>query len=147
LYDLSIIKKIIMYSYRYKFRIRYADTDQMSYAYYGNYAKYYEIGRVETIRSLGFSYKDFETVWGVMLPVVNLEARYIEPAFYDDLLTIETIIRKMPTKMITFECNIYNEQDKLINKGVVKLFFVDMKTGKRVSAPEILTKNLKPHFE
>lgn len=136
-----------MYTFKYKHRIRYADTDQMGYAYYGNYAKYYEIGRVETIRSLGFSYKEFETVWGVMLPVVNLEARYIKPSFYDDLLTIETHIKEMPSKMVTFYCNIYNEQEELINKGVVKLFFVDMKTGKRVSSPEILTRNLKPYFE
>ena len=119
----------------------------MGYAYYGNYAKYYEIGRVETIRSLGFAYKDFEAVWGVMLPVVNMEARFIKPAFYDDLLTIETQIREMPGKMVTFYCNIYNEQNEIINKGVVKLFFVDMKTGKRVSAPEILINKIKPYFE
>lgn len=136
-----------MYSYKYKIRIRYAETDQMGYAYYGNYAKYYEIGRVETIRSLGFAYKDFEAVWGIMLPVVNMEARFIKPAFYDDLLTIETQIREMPGKMVTFYCNIYNEQNEIINKGVVKLFFVDMKTGKRVSAPEILINKIKPYFE
>ncbi|HHH53516.1 MAG TPA: acyl-CoA thioesterase [Bacteroidetes bacterium] len=136
-----------MYSFKYKFRVRYAETDQMGYAYYGNYAKYYEIGRVETIRSLGFAYKDFETVWGIMLPVVNMQARYIKPAFYDDLLTVETQIREMPGKMVTFYCNIYNEQDEMINRGEVKLFFIDMKTGKRVSAPDILTKKLKPYFE
>ena len=119
----------------------------MGYAYYGNYAKYYEIGRVETIRSLGVSYKEFETVWGVMLPVVNLESRYIKPSHYDDLLTIETHIKEMPSKMITFYCYIYNEKEELINKGVVKLFFVDMKTGKRVSSPENLTESLKSYFE
>lgn len=136
-----------MYKFKYKHRVRYADTDQMGYAYYGNYAKYYEIGRVETIRSLGVSYKEFETVYGVMLPVVNLESRYLKPSYYDDLLTIETQIRELPNKMITFHCFIYNEQEELINKGIVKLFFIDMKTGKRVSSPEHLTKSLKSYFE
>jgi len=135
-----------MYSFRYSFRIRYSDTDQMGYAYYGNYARYYEIGRVETIRSLGFSYKDFEAKLNVMLPAVNLESRYIMPAFYDELLTIETIIKELPTKMITFHHNIFNEKEQLINHGVVKLFFVDMQTQKRVSAPDFLITKLKPYF-
>ena len=136
-----------MYSNKFKFRIRYADTDQMGYAYYGNYARYYEIGRVETIRSLGFSYKDFETKMGIMLPVVYLESRYIKPAFYDDLLTIETKLTEMPSKMITFHCDIYNESIELINTGLIKLFFVDMKTNKRVSSPELLVSKLKPYFD
>ena len=136
-----------MYTFKFKHRIRYADTDQMSYAYYGNYPKYYEIGRVELIRSLGFSYKSFETELNVMLPVLNLEARYIKPAFYDDEITIETQIREMPSKMITFHHKIYNEKQELINRGAVKLFFIDMKTDKRVSAPKILIENLKSYFE
>ena len=136
-----------MYSYKFKHRIRYADTDQMGYAYYGNYPKYYEIGRVELIRSLGFSYKSFEVELGIVLPVVNLEARYIKPAFYDDEITIDTQITKLPGKMITFDHLIYNEDQELINKGIVKLFFIDMKTNKRVSSPEVLINNLKPYFE
>jgi len=136
-----------MYSYKFKHRIRYADTDQMGYAYYGNYPKYYEIGRVELIRSLGFSYKSFETELGVMLPVVNMEARYIKPAFYDDEITIETQLMEIPSKMITFYHKIYNEKEELINKGIVKLFFIDMKTNSRVSAPEILIEKLKIYFE
>ncbi len=136
-----------MYSFKYKHRIRYADTDQMGYAYYGNYPKYYEIGRVELIRSLGFSYKSLETELGIMLPVVSLEARYIRPAFYDDELIIETQLKEMPSKMITFHHLIYNESQELINKGIVKLFFIDMKSNVRVSAPQILLDNLKPYFE
>ncbi len=119
----------------------------MGYAYYGNYPKYYEIGRVELIRSLGFSYKSFETELGVMLPVVNMEARYIKPAFYDDEITIETQLMEIPSKMITFYHKIYNEKEELINKGIVKLFFIDMKTNSRVSAPEILIEKLKIYFE
>ncbi|MGE5356501.1 MAG: acyl-CoA thioesterase [Deltaproteobacteria bacterium] len=136
-----------MYTNRFSFRIRYADTDQMGYAYYGNYAKYYEIGRVETIRSLGFSYRDFEKKLGIMLPVVHLESRYLKPAYYDDLLTVETQIKEMPTKLITFHCNIFNENEELINTGVIKLFFVDMQTNKRVSAPILLTSKLNAYFD
>jgi acyl-CoA thioester hydrolase len=119
----------------------------MGYAYYGNYARYYEIGRVETIRSLGFSYRDFENKLGIMLPVVNLESRFLKPAYYDDLLTVETQIREMPTKLITFHCNIFNENEELINTGVIKLFFVDMQTNKRVSAPILLTSKLNAYFD
>lgn len=127
--------------------MRYADTDQMGYLYYGNYAKLYEIGRVETIRSLGFSYKEFETRLGIMLPVVSLESRYLKPAFYDDLLTIETKIKDLPSKMISFECNIFNEKSELINSGLIKLFFVDMITNKRVSAPDEFVQKLISYFD
>ncbi len=119
----------------------------MGYLYYGNYAKLYEIGRVETIRSLGFSYKEFETRLGIMLPVVSLESRYLKPAFYDDLLTIETKIKDLPSKMISFECNIFNEKSELINSGLIKLFFVDMITNKRVSAPDEFVQKLISYFD
>lgn len=136
-----------MYSFNYNYRVRYADTDQMGYLYYGNYAKLYEIGRVETIRSLGFSYKEFETKLGIILPVVSLESRYLKPAFYDDILTIETKIKDLPSKMISFECNIFNEKNELINSGLIKLFFVDMKTNKRVSAPDEFVQKLISYFD
>ena len=136
-----------MYSFNYNYRVRYADTDQMGYLYYGNYAKLYEIGRVETIRSLGFSYKEFETRLSIMLPVVSLESRYLKPAFYDDLLTIETKIKDLPSKMIAFECNIFNEKSELINSGLIKLFFVDMITNKRVSAPDEFVQKLISYFD
>lgn len=119
----------------------------MGYLYYGNYAKLYEIGRVETIRSLGFTYKEFETRLGIMLPVVSLESRFLKPAFYDDLLTIETKIKDFPTKMIAFECNIYNDKRELLNTGLIKLFFVNMKTNKRVSAPEDFIQKLISYFD
>lgn len=135
-----------MYSHRFDIRVRYADADQMGYVYYGNYAKFYEIGRVETIRSLGLAYKDFETQWGIMLPVVYCESKFLKPALYDDILTIDTSIREFPGKMVVFHCNIYNENNELINEGVIKLFFVDIKTGKRISAPFQFIEKIKPYF-
>jgi acyl-CoA thioester hydrolase len=148
LYDLSHYqnKKITMYQFEFPYRVTYADTDKMGYLYYGNYAKLYEIGRVETLRSLGLSYKDMEESHKVMLPVVSCEARYLQPATYDELLTIRTIIPELPSKMIVFQNEILNEKQFCIHKAVVKLFFVDMISGGRISCPEWLINALKPGF-
>lgn len=136
-----------MYKHEYKVIVRYAETDQMGFVYYGNYAKFYEIGRVELIRSLGLSYKEFEDRLNIFLPVVQLESRYLLPARYDDELRIETILDELPDKMISFRHLIYNPQNFLINKGVVKLLFIDKISGRKVSAPQEMTDLLKQHFE
>lgn len=135
-----------MYTYDFKKRVRYAETDKMGYLYYGNYPKYYEIGRVEMLRSLGINYCDFEDVHNVMLPVVSMEIRYRMPAYYDNLLTIRTILQEMPTKLISFDFEIINPDNKIINTATVKLFFIDMKTNKRISAPKLMTSKLEQYF-
>lgn len=132
-----------MFVHEHTKRIRYGETDQMGYLYYGNYAMLFEIGRVEAMRSLGISYKEMEEELGVMMPVLSLESRYMYPAKYDELITIRTILKEMPTKMIEFHHEILSDELKVIHKGIVKLFFVDMKTNKRVSTPKILTDRLK----
>jgi len=126
-------------------RIRYAETDKMGYLYYGNYPKLYEIGRVELIRSLGFSYKALEEEAGIMMPVVEMNSRYIKPAYYDDKVIISTFVSTLPTKMICFEHELF-VSDTLINKGQVKLFFIDIESQKRVSCPDILFEKLNKHF-
>lgn len=136
-----------MYRYSIEKRVRYAETDKMGYLYYGHYAKYYEIGRVETIRSLGVSYKDLEDLHHVMLPVLKLECRYLKPAYYDELIRIDSILDEMPGKILRFHHELYNPDNELINTATVTLFFVDMKTGKRVSCPSLIAKKLKPYFE
>ncbi len=128
-------------------RVRYAETDKMGYLYYGHYASYYEIGRVESIRSLGVSYGSMEDDMGIMLPVLALECKFIKPAYYDQKLTIRTMIREMPTKMITFHHEILNPEEEVINRGVVKLFFVDKNLDKRVSVPDIIAERLLPYFK
>lgn len=128
-------------------RIHYAETDKMGYLYYGHYAKLYEIGRGEMMREKGFTYRTLEDGHKIMMPVVKLECRYKQPAYYDDLITIHSAIREMPTKLITFHHEIRNEEDILLNTGIVKLFFIDMATGNRISCPEILQKIYKPYFE
>lgn len=136
-----------MYKHEYNVIVRYAETDQMGFVYYGNYAKFYEIGRVELIRSLGLSYKEFEENLNIFLPVVQLESRYLLPARYDDTLRIETYLDEMPEKMITFRHLIFNPRNFLINRGIVKLLFIDRVTGKKVSAPLELTNSLTAYFE
>ena len=135
-----------MFIHEHKKRIRYGETDQMGYLYYGNYALLFEIGRVEAIRSMGISYKYMEEEMGIMMPVLSLESRYLGPARYDELITIRTILKELPTKMIEFHHEILNENDKVIHKAIVKLFFVDMKTNKRVSTPSYLTDRIKDQF-
>ncbi len=135
-----------MYSFDYKKRVRYGETDMMGYLYYGNYAQLYEIGRVETMRSLGLIYKDLEVKHGVMMPVVHVDARFLLPARYDEELTIRTILQEMPTKLITFVNEIYNEQNVLIHKAEVKLFFIEMQSGKKVSCPTYMVEKLRPWF-
>jgi len=119
----------------------------MGYLYYGNYAEYFEVGRVETIRSLGLSYKTLEDVYGIWLPVVSLEMRFVRPAYYDDLLTVRSEIRELPDHHITFHVEIFNEQKKLVNAGRVRLCFFDAKSKKVVQAPEYLMEKLSPFFE
>lgn len=136
-----------MYSHSHYKRVRYAETDKMGYLYYGHYAKYYEIGRVEALRSLGLSYRKMEDELGIMLPVLSLESRYKYPAYYDEELHIVTKLKALPSKMFCFYHEIINPKGKLINTAEVKLFCINMNDGKRVNCPEFLIKKLEPYFE
>ncbi|MFC5408739.1 acyl-CoA thioesterase [Larkinella bovis] len=127
-------------------RVRYADTDQMGYVYYGNYARYYEIGRVEALRSLGFHYKEMEAS-GVMMPVYENRSRYLRPARYDDLLTIRVTIRELPSVRIVFHYDIYNQEGKHLNTGETTLVFMLASNGRLTKSPAELTEKLKPFFE
>lgn len=134
-----------MYTFETQLRVRYAETDQMGYVYYGNYAAYYEVARVECIRSLGFSYKALEEM-GVMLPVLELHTYYLLPARYDELLTIKVTIPKLPTLKILFTYEIVDEAGKLVNRGETTLVFINMKTGKPMRMPEVMGKLLEGYF-
>lgn len=127
--------------------MRYGETDQMGYLYYGNYAQYYEIGRVEMLRSLGLTYKSLEEEHQVMMPVTALQMRFVRPAYYDDLLLIRTTLKHLPQKTITFLVEIINEKGKLVNGGTVRLCFVDQKSQRTIAAPAILLEKLNPHFQ
>lgn len=109
----------------------------MGYVYYGNYARFYEIGRTELMRSLGIHYKSMEER-GIMMPVISMEARYLRPAKYDDLIEIRTRIRKLNDKEIVFETTIYNEANQLLNRGIVRLCFIDKLSHHRIPTPAFL---------
>ena len=131
-----------MYSFETKIRVRYGETDQMSFVYYGVYAQYYEVGRVELLRSLGLSYKEIEAM-GFALPVVNMNIKYKKPAFYDDELTIRTTIKELPSVKITFHYETLNEKGELLNVGEVILVFINKKTGKPCFAPEVIMNKIE----
>ena len=135
-----------MFTYEVKgIRVRYADTDQMGYVYYGNYARYYEIGRVEALRSIDFHYKVMEDE-GVMMPVYENHSRYLKPARYDDLLSVKVTLEKLPGVRVVFHYEIRNQEGTLLNTGETTLVFQRMDNGKLCMAPEKLLQKLKPFF-
>jgi acyl-CoA thioester hydrolase len=135
-----------MYNHTTQIRVRYSETDRMNYVYYGNYAQYFEVARVEALRNLGISYKELEEVEGVMLPVLDYQIKFLKPGFYDELLTINTSIVKMPEARICFEYDVLNEKNELINKASTTLVFVNKATGKPMPAPANFLKLLQPYF-
>lgn len=130
-----------MKNHQFEVRVRYAETDQMGVVYHGNYAQYFEMGRVEWLRNLGITYKFMEEQ-GIMLPVVSLTLNYKKPARYDDLLTVKTVFKKQESVKIEFDYEICNEKGELLTTGNSVLVFVDMKTGRPVLPPDYVLKAL-----
>jgi acyl-CoA thioester hydrolase len=135
-----------MFVYDFQLRVRYSDTDRMGYVYYGNYPFYYEQARAEAIRSLGFTYKQIEDE-GTIMPITRMSIKYAKPAFYDELLTIRTLVPHMPRRIIVFQYQVFNQNNELINEGDTHLTFIDILSKKIKSAPSILTDSLKPFFK
>lgn len=128
-------------------RVRYAETDQMNVVYYGNYAQYFEVARAESIRDLGFTYKEMEAM-GVIMPVTELHCTFLRPANYDDLLTIKSTVKELPTDhKIEFHHEVYNEKKKLLTTGRIVLYFMEAATMKKTTMPEPLRKKLEPFFK
>ena len=124
-----------------KTRVRYSETDQMGVVYHGNYAQFFELGRTEWLRKLGVTYKNME-ISGIILPVISLSCNFIKSAKYDDILTIETFLKKKPLVKIEFEYKIINQEDELICTGGSVLAFMNMKTSKPLRCPDYLLKSL-----
>ncbi|MBP7173326.1 MAG: acyl-CoA thioesterase [Cloacibacterium sp.] len=121
----------------YTLRVRYGETDPMKYVYYGNYAEYLEVARVELFRSIGMSYQEIENR-GIWLPVSEYKIKYLKPARYDDLLEIHTKVTKIPGVKIEFEYDIYNEMKEKITEASVTLFFLDAEKNKIIRCPDFL---------
>ena len=135
-----------MYAHTTSLRVRYADTDQMGYVYYGRYTEYLEVARTEAMRDLDVPYGELEKD-GIALPVLDLHIKYIRPAHYDDSLVLKTTIQELPGGRITFHTDIEREEGELLTKGKVTLCFVDSGTGRPTRPPENLINKLRPYFE
>ena len=120
-----------------KIRVRYGETDQMGFVYYGNYPEYYEVGRTEALRTMGTSYDALEES-GVLMPVINMSIKYIKPGRYDDLLTIRTIIKEVPNTRMHFLYEVYNQAGEMINVGETTLIFLSKERNRPVACPDWL---------
>jgi acyl-CoA thioester hydrolase len=118
----------------------------MGIVYYGNYALYYELGRVELMREVGFTYRQLEEQ-GVLMPVTEYSIRYLRPAHYDDQVTIITTMRDLPVNRVTFWCELQSEDGQVLNAGHVRLAFLDARTRRAISAPPQLATLLRPYFK
>ena len=136
---------LLMFTYTTKIRVRYAETDQMGCMYHGNYAQFYEVGRVEMMRSLGMSYRGMEEA-GVALPVLEFRSKYIRPARYDDEISVKVIMAKLPSTRMHFNYELYNEQGTLINTGETTLVFVDAKTNRPCAPPKNFLDKVSGYF-
>jgi acyl-CoA thioester hydrolase len=134
-----------MYQAETTVRVRYGETDQMGYVYYGYYAMYYEVARVEALRRLGLTYREIEAM-GIIMPVLENHTKFLAPGKYDELLRIVTTIREKPTVRMTFEYEIFNEEGKLINRGETVLAFIDQKTNRPTRPPKAMMDALNPFF-
>jgi acyl-CoA thioester hydrolase len=134
-----------MFEHRTNLRTRYSEVDRMGYVYYGNYATYFEVGRVEAMRELGITYAELEAS-GIMMPVVRYEIDYRKPAFYDEELTIITRVREIPRSRITFEYETVNSKGELLNTAITQLVFVDSQTMKPQRAPEVIVEAAKKYL-
>ncbi len=130
-------KDLDMIHTTHSLRVRYGETDPMKYVYYGNYAEYLEVARVELFRSIGISYNDIEKK-GIWLPVSEYNIKYLKPAFYDEELTIHTYIEKLPGVKIEFRYEIFNQENVKITDARTTLFFLDAESGKIIKCPDFL---------
>ena len=127
-------------------RVRYAETDQMGVVYHSNYLIYFETGRVESIRQLGFTYAEMEKL-GVLMLVTDVHCSYLRPAKYDDLLTIKTTLKELPVHhKIKIEQEVFNEKNELLVAGQIILYFMETNGMKQTSMPVQLLEKLKPYF-
>ena len=123
-------------------KVRYAETDQMGVVHHGNYALYLEIARIEWLRKLGISYKKMEED-GLGLPVVSLAINYKKPVFYDDIITVKTTLKKVPSAMVEFDFEIVNQTQQMVCTATVVLAFLNMKTRRPTRPPNYFLEALK----
>jgi acyl-CoA thioester hydrolase len=126
-------------------RIRYDEVDKMGYVYHGNYAKYYHISRTDLMRKIGICDKQLESS-NILLPVVDMSIKYLSPIFYDDIITIKTVLQNIPTAKMIFKHEVYDRQNNMINRAQSTVAFVDMETRKPMRPPSFIVEKIKASF-
>jgi acyl-CoA thioester hydrolase len=136
-----------MYTAKTTVRVRYSETDAMQVVYHANYLQYFEMARTESIRELGFTYKEIEEQ-NIIMPVVEVNLKFLRSAYYDDLLTIHSSLKELPTNhQIIYYQEIYNEKKKLLCTAEITLMFLTKTDKKKSSMPKELYKKLLPFFK
>lgn len=130
---------------KHSLRVRYGETDPMKYVYYGNYAEYFEVARVELFRSIGMSYEAIEKR-GIWLPVSEYKIKYLKPAYYDEILEIHTFIKNVPGVRITFDYEIFNESKQKITEASTTLYFMDAEKKKPIKCPDFLMELIEKNW-
>lgn len=120
--------------HRFAIRVRYGDTDQMGFAYYANYLRWFEIGRAEMLRSLGMSYARVEEDLGVSLPVLSAHCDYRRAARYDDLVWIETSVESLGRASVRFAYAVVRDDGERLATGTTEHCFMS-REGKPVRVP------------
>lgn len=134
-----------MFTHQTTIRVRYAETDKMGFVYYGQYATYLEVGRVEALRSLGIRYSSLEES-GILMPVTDYHIRYKKPARYDETILIETRIEKLPSTRINFHYSMHNENNELLSYAETELVFIRYSDNKPVRVPSMIIEALINYF-
>jgi acyl-CoA thioester hydrolase len=122
--------------YETSFRVRYAETDQMGVVYHSNFVIWFEVGRVEMLRQLGFTYSEMEKQDGTHIAVVDMRCRYKAPARYDDMVAIRTRLVNVRDSLLHFAYEIVrNEDGTLLAEGETVHIVVDSEF-KRMPLPQ-----------
>jgi len=140
-----IYERLKMIHTKHSLRVRYGETDPMKYVYYGNYAEYFEVARVELFRSIGMSYEAIEKR-GIWLPVSEYKIKYLKPAYYDEILEIHTFIKNVPGVRITFDYEIFNESKQKITEASTTLYFMDAEKKKPIKCPDFLMELIEKNW-
>lgn len=135
-----------MFVHESKVRVRYVETDQMGVVHHSNYAQYYELARTECFEACsGMTYESMEAE-GVMLPILEMQSKFLKPALYNQVLTIKSIVNSLPSVRLKVDYEIYNEAKELINVGQTTLVFVNKQSRRPCPPPESFMKNVRGYF-
>jgi len=123
-------------------KIRYDEVDKMGYVYHGNYAKYFHISRTELLRGIGLCDKTLEDI-NILLPVIEMNIRYLKPVFYDDVISIKTTLTKYTPLKMFFEHQVFNKENQIVNRSTSTVVMVNATNRKPIRMPEFMHKKIE----